>query len=89
MAQDVYIFDPIDTDKDGNALTLQDIMADESCIFDDIELRMREQQLRKCIETALDGREKEIIKLRYGLGGYKELTQREVAKKLGISRSYV
>ena len=88
-AQDVYIFDPIDTDKDGNALTLQDIMADESCIFDDIEARMREQELRKSVETALEGREKEIIKIRYGLGGRAPLTQREAAKKLGISRSYV
>ncbi len=88
-AQDVYIFDPIDTDKDGNALTLQDIMADESCIFEDIESKMREQALHKSIETALEQREKEIIKLRYGLCGNDPLTQREVAKKLGISRSYV
>ena len=88
-AQDVYIFDPIDTDKDGNALTLQDIMADESCIFDDIEARMREQELRKHIESSLEKREKEIIRMRYGIGGVMPMTQREVAKKLGISRSYV
>ena len=88
-AQDVYIFDPIDTDKDGNALTLQDIMADESCIFDDIEASIREQELRSNVETVLDKREKEIIKLRYGLSGCVPMTQREVAKKLGISRSYV
>ena len=88
-AQDVYIFDPIDTDKDGNALTLQDIMADESNIFEDIESKMREQQLRKSILSVLDEREKDIILRRYGLGGTRPLTQREVAKKLGISRSYV
>jgi len=88
-AQDVYIFDPIDTDKDGNALTLQDIMADESCIFEDIESKMRAQELYKSIEDSLERREKEIITLRYGLGGVGPLTQREVAKKLGISRSYV
>lgn len=88
-SQDVYIFDPIDTDKDGNALTLQDIMADENCIFDDIEAQMRAQELHGKIALALDEREKEIVCLRYGLSGRQALTQREVAKKLGISRSYV
>ena len=48
-AQDVYIFDPIDTDKDGNALTLQDIMADENCIFEDIEAKIREQHLQSML----------------------------------------
>ena len=88
-AQDVSISEPIDTDKDGNALTLMDIMADESSILDDIELSLRAQQLHKAIERSLHGREKEIVLLRYGLCGRPELTQREVAKRLGISRSYV
>lgn len=87
-AQDVYISDPIDTDKDGNALTLQDIMADDGSIFEDIELRIRAQELHKRVD-ALEAREREIIRLRYGLGGVAPLTQREVAKKLKISRSYV
>lgn len=88
-AQDVYISDPIDTDKDGNTLTLIDIMADESSIVDDIELKLRAEQLHRCIERTLSGREREIILLRYGLKGTIPLTQREVAQKLGISRSYV
>ena len=88
-AQDVYISDPIDTDKDGNALTLQDIMADDTCIFDDIELRLRAEQLHRCIEQSLAGREREIVVLRYGLNGKRPLTQREVASRLEISRSYV
>ena len=88
-AQDVYIFDPIDTDKDGNALTLQDIMADDSNIYEDIEAKIRGQQLHKSVAASLDERERDIIIKRYGLDGGRPLTQREVAKKLDISRSYV
>lgn len=88
-AQDVFIFDPIDTDKDGNALTLQDIMADDECIFETIEFKMTAQRLREHIIGKLDDREREIICLRYGLNGSAPLTQREVAQRLGISRSYI
>ena len=89
VAQDVYISDPIDTDKDGNALTLIDIIADDSDIVEEIELKVRVEKLRELLETRLNKREKQIINMRYGLNGEKELTQREIAKKLGISRSYV
>lgn len=88
-AQDVYIFDPIDTDKDGNALTLQDIMADEGSIFEDIEFRLRAQELHNSIESELNDRERDIVILRYGLHGKRPLTQREIAQSMGISRSYV
>lgn len=88
-AQDIYISDPIDTDKDGNSLTLMDIMADDDNIIDNIDLRMKSDQLYKYIERSLDDRERNIIILRYGLGGHIPLTQREVAVKLKISRSYV
>lgn len=88
-AQDVYISDPIDTDKDGNSLTLQDIMAEDDNIVDCIDLRIKSEQLYRFIEGALDELERQIIIMRYGLGGTRSLTQREVAKKLDISRSYV
>ena len=88
-AQDVYISDPIDTDKDGNTLTLIDIIADDSDVIEEIETKVRVEKLRTLLETKLDKREKQIISMRYGLNGEKELTQREIAKKLGISRSYV
>lgn len=88
-AQDVYLFDPIDTDKDGNALTLLDIMADEKSMVEEIEAKLRAQKLRKLVAELPDEREKEIIVLRYGLSGEEPLTQRIVAQKLGISRSYV
>ena len=88
-AQDVYISDPIDTDKNGNTLTLIDIIADEGNIEDEIDTKIKVHKLRTILNGALDERELQIINMRYGLGGEKELTQREIAKKLGISRSYV
>lgn len=88
-AQDIYISDPIDTDKEGNALTFMDIVADDDCIIDSIDLKLKSEKLYELIEKHLDTREKEIIYLRYGLRGNIPLTQREVAKKLKISRSYV
>lgn len=88
-AQDVYISDPIDTDKDGNSLTLMDIMAEDDNIVDCIDLHIKSEQLYHFIEGALDERERQIIIMRYGLGGTRPLTQREVADHLKISRSYV
>lgn len=88
-AQDVYISDPIDTDREGNSITLMDIVAQEDTIADDIDTKIKSEQLYGFIDRALDEREKEIVRMRYGLHGKTPLTQRETAKKLGISRSYV
>ena len=88
-AQDVYISDPIETDKNGNTLTLIDIIADDINIEDEIDVKIKVEKLRKILNQTLDNRELEIIKMRYGIDGEIELTQREIAKKLNISRSYV
>lgn len=88
-AQDVFISDPIDTDRDGNALTLIDVIADDRDIPEEIDTKLRLERLREILYNTLDARETQIIVLRYGLGGRKEMTQREIAAKLGISRSYV
>ena len=88
-ASDLSISDPIDTDKDGNAITLQDIMADEDNVLDQIDLQLKSEQLYQYIDRFLDPRERQIITLRYGLRSTRPLTQREVASRLGISRSYV
>lgn len=88
-AQDVSINEPIDTDKDGNALTLMDIMAADDNILDNIDYKIKSEQLRTYIAEVLTPREQTIIRLRYGLDGNEPLTQREVAQRLGISRSYV
>ena len=87
--QDVYINDAIDTDKDGNSLTLIDIIPDESDVSEEIETKIRIEHLKKIFDKTLTNREKTIINMRYGINGEKEYTQREIAKKLGISRSYV
>ncbi len=88
-AQDVYISDPIDTDSEGNSLSLMDIVADERDIADDIEEKLRSEKLYRYIAQCLTPRERMILKLRYGLCCTTPLTQREVAEKLKISRSYV
>lgn len=88
-AQDVSFSDPIDMDKDGNSLSLMDVMADEKSITEDIENKLQSEELYRAIEEVLSKREKEIVYLRYGLCGRKAYTQREVARRLGISRSYV
>lgn len=88
-AGDIYFDEPVDVDKDGNQLTLIDIIAEDDGIIDKIDLSIKSEQLYKFINECLDEREFEIIVNRYGLYGKKPLTQREVAKKLDISRSYV
>lgn len=88
-AQDVSINEPIDTDKDGNALTLMDTMAVDDTIVESIDLKMKSEKLYRFVLKALTDREREIICMRYGLRGQRPLPQRVVAKKLGISRSYV
>lgn len=88
-AQDISLSEPIECDKDGNALSIIDIMADEKSISEDIEEKLNSEKLYKIIDSELSPREKEIIYLRYGLLGRKAFTQREVAEKLEISRSYV
>lgn len=88
-AQDVFFSDPIDTDKDGNALTLVDVIADTGDISEEIDTKMKLERLRVVLPVCLEDRERAIIELRYGLNGNEELTQREIAKQLGISRSYV
>ncbi len=88
-AGDVYINEPVDTDKDGNALTLMDLIDDGTDIHEQVEFNIRSAQLYDFITTCLDTRELDIITYRYGLYGSAPHTQNETAKKLGISRSYV
>ena len=86
---EVSINETIDIDKDGNPLTYLDIISVDDTMTESIELEGHIERIRYLTEKVLDGREKEIIILRYGLMGYLPKTQREVAKHLGISRSYV
>ena len=89
-AKEVYLYDPIGTDKEGNAIHLLEIIvAEEEDYTDRYERRQKLSILPRLLAANLEEREQEIITLRYGLDGGKELTQREIADRLGISRSYV
>lgn len=88
-AQDVSLNDAIDIDKDGNPLTLMDILASDRDVAEDVDTALRLEVLGKYIDETLTEREKEIILGRYGIGGARILTQRELAKQLHISRSYI
>lgn len=88
-ALDISINEEIDSDADGNALTLMDVMAQDDTIVDELDLKYKTEKLGKFIRESLTPRETLIIRLRYGLGQTKPLTQREVADRLKISRSYV
>ncbi|WP_227396825.1 RNA polymerase sporulation sigma factor SigK [Jeotgalibacillus aurantiacus] len=87
--KDVSLNDPIGEDKDGNAISLIDILRGEDEALDDqLEQKMNEEKVRGLLQT-LEDREIEVISARFGLSGQDEKTQREIAKELGISRSYV
>lgn len=86
---EVSINDQIDVDKDGNPLTYLDIISQNESIESDLDMKEYIDKARVLVDTVLLPREKEIIILRYGLKGYQPRTQREVARYLGISRSYV
>lgn len=87
-AQDVSLTDPIETDREGHSLTLMDVIAADDTIADDLEIKLGTAKLYRYMKETLDERETEIIRRRYGLVGEPQ-TQREVARKLKISRSYV
>ncbi len=89
QSNDIHLADAIDTDKDGNPLTIEDVISDNSDMAENLEKKTQWQQVAKIIEEMPDKREKEIIILRYGLNNKRPLTQREVADRLNISRSYV
>ena len=88
-AQDVSLSETIDTDKDGNQLTLLDILAVEDDILDNLDRKLNTQKLGQYIKDELTEREQRVIVMRYGLDGSKPVTQKDIAKLMNISRSYV
>lgn len=86
---EISINDQIDVDKDGNPLTYLDIISVSESIESELDLKVHIEKIRELVDQVLLPREKDIIVLRYGLKGYQPRTQREVARYLGISRSYV
>jgi len=89
-AKEVYLYDPIGTDKEGNAINLLEIIeAEEEDYTDRYERKEKLSVLPGLLAANLEEREREILVLRYGLFGERELTQREIADRFAISRSYV
>ncbi len=88
-SSDVSLSEYIETGKDGNSLSLMDVICAEDDLFDNLSARETYTRLYQAIERVLTPREREILTLRYGLGGRVPRTQREIAAQLGISRSYV
>ena len=89
LSCEVSLSETIDTDRDGNPLTYQDIVCCEDTIAEDIDRRLHASKALRLVNERLDERERRIIVLRYGLDNRPAMTQRDVAKQLGISRSYV
>ncbi|HHU49106.1 MAG: RNA polymerase sporulation sigma factor SigK [Caldicoprobacterales bacterium] len=87
---EVSLQDPIGIDKEGNEITLIDILGtDAEMITDQVELKLQTKKLRKKMQSVLTKREQIVLEMRYGLNNDKNRTQREIAQLLGISRSYV
>ena len=89
LSAEVSLNETIDVDRDGNPLTYIDVISCDESLTYDIERKISSQRALRYVNTVLDERERRIITMRYGLGGDEPMTQREVAKHLGISRSYV
>lgn len=89
-SREVSLYEPIGTDKEGNEISLLDIIeVEQEDIVEAMQLKEEMKQMLLLIPRILEPREEEIIRLRYGLFGEKELTQREIGERLSISRSYI
>ena len=88
-SSDISINETIDVDREGNPLAYIDVISSDENISEETERKIMSERAMKCIKTKLTLRERQVIIMRYGLCNSPELTQREIAEKLGISRSYV
>ena len=88
-ATDVSLSDYIETGKGGTSLSLMDVVCSDEDVFDQLSEQELIGRMSRAVQTVLEPREREILRMRYGLSGATPLTQREVAEHCGISRSYV
>ena len=88
-SSEISINETIDVDRDGNPLSYMDVISSDEDMPEEVDRKILTTKALHCIKTALTLRERQIIIMRYGLFGVEELTQREIAERLGISRSYV
>ncbi len=89
LSAEVSLCDTIDVDRDGNPLTYMDVICTEESLDNEISKKLTSAKALQLVNKVLDPRQKRIIVMRYGLNGKKPLTQRQIAEKLNISRSYV
>lgn len=90
LSREVSLFEPIGTDREGNEINLLDVMEQEQPdIVEEMEKARHLSELYGLMESELSEREKEVLTLRYGLAGGREVTQKEIGERMGISRSYV
>lgn len=89
LQSEVSLSDTIDSDTAGNALCLMDVVGSDDTMLSDMADREEQIRIRQLVDSCLTEREAEVIRRRYGLGGYLPQTQRQVAAVFGISRSYV
>ncbi|MBP3369512.1 MAG: sigma-70 family RNA polymerase sigma factor [Clostridia bacterium] len=89
LAAEVSLCDTIDVDRDGNPLTYMDVICTDESLESEISRKLTGQSAMRLVQSSLDSRQRQIIILRYGLCGKAPMTQKQVAEKLGISRSYV
>ena len=88
-SQDVSLSEPIESGADGAALELMEVIAEEGDLLEEISNREQGRYLRKAVQTCLTEQERQVVQLRYGLGGESPKRQREVAQVTGLSRSYI
>ena len=89
LAGEVSINDTIDVDRDGNPLTYIDVICSDEDIAEEVDRKLLTVRMLRLIDVSLGARERQIVMMRYGLGGIPPMTQREIAQRLNISRSYV
>lgn len=90
LGAEVYLNEPIGKDKDDNVVTLQEVLENnERNIEEEVDIKIKIKLLYEKMKDILKDREKTILELRFGLGGHKPRTQNDIAKMMGISRSYV
>lgn len=86
---EVSMNDTIDVDRDGNPLTYVDVISSDECVSEEVFRAVEAERALRYVNTKLEPRERQVIVMRFGLGGQEAMTQRDIALKLGISRSYV
>jgi len=89
LASEISLNETIDVDRDGNPLTYIDVISCDESLTTEIQRKISSDRALRCVNTLLEPRERQIIVLRYGLYNMKPMTQREIAERLKISRSYV